>query len=714
MNTPLYQGTQYTPARVPQAAVSPQHPFADNFLKSAAAQTQQALDLESAIRDRQEYTLEQNRSAALQAAHQALDTEMLQRLNIADGEDGSLYDANGILIKSELDELRSRYLSVADAWTSGFTTDQGRAAAAQAQQQYRAAVTNAINSKVLAGLKTRAKNAMQNNIKACISRGNYQGAYDAANIAEADKRISKAEKAVLVEDINTARWEYELATATSPEILESAKRQLESTQFFKTSPIGKAISTKMEKKLDAMLEYQGRERSVEEKLIATTATGDEPSSSDSGAANTSSSSGSKKKTTIIPPQPPDAASGHVKYYYYKHKGNFDSPEAQEDAYAIMRAELGLCEKLDADTMFKMELLADTLKLKSSYYDIALKNRQEELQGFTTKFSPTNARKTMLDNLKAQFEVDKQQTLDSNDPKDLAAFDKQRENFQNQQLAIINQAFNLADEDYFKWEALNKDANDIQKARAYQSFLMKRKEENKDILNNWNKAWRFLRTIEYFDHYENLGTTNAEAVRADRKQQEIYRKELAEMEKRYKSILKYPHMEIFYADSPLSHALRVSTAEALAYQSQYVHFNAELDDMAKAVNLPDTTSEYIIYTNPDPEKTAAISRQDAFLVQQGKDTFRVKIVETDAVSAPVPSLLLQKKLKIFGKYPTNMYFQNNILTFTKKPKRKPVQTQNYITPPSDMLYDENGNPSLYPANPDGTPYNPLDDGLAPTV
>lgn len=714
MNAPLYQGPQYTPAHATQATVSPQHPFADNFLKSAAAQTQQALDLEAAIRDRQEYTLEQNRSAALQAAHQALDNEMIERLSLDDGAEDSFYDDNGILKKDEIESLRSRYLSVADAWTSGFTTEQGRAAATQAQQQYRSSVTNAINSKILAGLGNRARRALQNNIKACMARGDYDTPIKLARESNKEGYTSNANLAILEDDINTARWENELATASNPEILESVKRQLESSQFFQSSPMGKAISNKMEKKLDAMLEYQGHERRVEEKLIATTATGDETSTSDSGAATASSSSVSKKKTTIIPPQPPDAASGHVKYYYYKHKGNFDSPEAQEDAYAIMRAELGLREKLDADTMFEMKLLADTLGLESSYYNIALENRKKELQGFTTKFSPTAARKTMLDNLNAQFEIDKQQTLYSNDPKDKKAFDTQREKFQNQQLAIINQAFNLADEDYFKWEALNKDANDIQKARAYQSFLMKRKEENKDILNNWNKAWRFLRTIEYFDHYENLATTNAEAVRADRKQQEIYRKELAEMEKRYNNILKYPHMEIFYADSPASHALRVSTAEALAYQSQYVHFNAELDDMAKAVNLPDTTSEYIIYTNPAPEKTAAISRQDAFLVQQGKDTFRVKIVETDAVSAPVPSLLLQKKLKIFGKYPTNMYFQNNILTFTKKPKRKPVQTQNYITPPSDMLYDENGNPSLYPANPDGTPYNPLDDGLAPTV
>ena len=671
MNTPLYQGPQHSTARATQASVSPQHPFAKNFLQSAAAQTQQALDLETAIQQRQEYTLEQNRAAALQSAQQALDSEMLQRLSLADGAEDSFYDENGILKKDEIDSLRSRYLSIADAWTSGFTSEQGLASATKAQQQYRSSVTNSINSKLLAGLGNRARRALQNNIQAHIARGDYDTPIKLAQQSNQDGYTSDADLTLIENDINTARWQNEIDAAPNADTLLSAKRQLESTPFFQT-PNGKSLANKMLKKIDSLLTYQGKPRSVEEESIISTTAPSQKEQASTG--NTTSAAGSTSKSKITPAQAPPAAPGYIQLHYATFGDNLKDIDAQKAAYKLLFKDAFSRTTLDDEATVELQLLGKSLELPASAISSIIQQRQDSLNAKLPPFDATKAITALKNNHKAgtaRRNAQLKQT-DADNAAHWAAVYTLHDN-------ITNSVLEQTEDDYYAWLPSNLEKNGVEQARAFQQMLTKRMQEQQTLAQAPSHSWGYLNLNTYFDRYAAAEHNAAKAAILDANRAKLFKKQLDADQKEYERIKNSPsYIRDFYRGDIFGAIARKNVSEALAYQAQHVRIDSPMDNPAKAAALPDTNSQLIIYTNPDPEKTSAISRQDSILVQQGGDTFRVKIVESPHVSAPVPSILLQQKLKLLGRKPNHFYFQNNILTFTQKKKTKSPTYQNTNT------------------------------------
>lgn len=698
MELPLYQGSQFQPARIPQGSAPVEHPMADTWQKSAAVTTQTALNLEIAKQDRQEYILEQNRSAALQEAAHNLDMEMLQRLQLANGADNSFYDENGILIQSEVDELRQRYLSISDAWTSGFQTEHGMRAAQQAQTKYRSSVDQTIDAKLTAGLKARAQSALQSNIKASITRGDYDTPITAIDNSVKRGFTSPADAAVMKDDILSSKWDSTINTAMDADALAADADNPANADFFSSHP---EYLPKIQRRIDALLKYAGKDKSAaaeEESVIATTAPVDKDGNPIT-SNKTSKSTTTKNKVT--PAQAPVAGDGFVQLHFLKHGNNIESAEALTDAHTLFLKHVGTITDLNEEAMWKSELLAKTLHLPASVANRILADRKKTLEATISTFDVEKAHRS----LKATFTAS-QSIAKDNAPDHTDTFDRHAR--------AIETALQLAENDYYKWLGSNSQANEVEKARAYQKFIYNRRSQ--ELIDTPAHGWNHMRIGEYFARFEAQADAAGRAAVKDIKQSKLYKEQLEADKKHYESIKNSPDLiRAYYGDDAAAPFIRKQINDALEYQARYVTIDTPMDNPAKAASLTDSHKELIIYTNPDPEKTSSISRLDSILVQQDGDTFRVKIVETPHVTAPTPSILLQKKLRIFGKKPNHFYFRDNILTFTQKKKTKsPIYQQSGIALPSDIMYDENGLPSLFPANPDGTPYNPLDDGLAPSI
>lgn len=680
MNAPLYQGTQYTPAHATQASVSPQHPFADNFLKSAAAQTQQTLDLEAAIRDRQEYTLEQNRSAALQAAHQALDNEMIERLSLDDGAEDSFYDDNGILKKDEIESLRSRYLSVADAWTSGFTSEQGRAAATQAQQQYRASVTNAINSKILAGLGNRARRALQNNIKACMARGDYDTPIKLARESNKEGYTSNANLAILEDDINTARWENEIDTANDASVLASAKNMLESTEFFKT-PNGAVIANRMQKKIDSLLTYQAKARSVEEEVITSTSAEAEQGQGTDATSGKSSSSGSSKTLKVKPAQAPPASPGYVYRHYAIYGGNLKSIPAQKNAYRVLLREAYSRKGMTGEDALIIQRLGESLELPASTINDIIKERRDSLTAKLAPFNATNAVTALRKNFTTGKALRDARLLETH--KNNAGQHAHWTSVYFMHDKLTQDALERAEDDFYAWLPDNRDKNDVQQARAFQQMLNKRMQENQALAQNPAHSWAYLNMDTYFDRYEASENNAAKAAVLDAERADRYKKAIEQDQKLYESLKKNPEiMNSYYRAGRMGAYARKSFIELLAYQARHIKIDSPMDNLAKAAILPKTNEELIIYTPSNIDESSPLARFDSIITQKDGKDLLVKIVKTDAVSAPVPSVAFQDTFKLIGKKDNHFYFSNNVFTFSKKPKVKQAQPLKQNTPNSD--------------------------------
>lgn len=200
MKLPLYQGTQHATSRMPEQAIDPQHPMASLWQRSAAVAEQASVNIEQALIDRQEFTLQQNREAQLRQATDELNAELAQRLALADGAQGSLFDANGQLNTAAVAEMKKRYGRLSNTWTKGFINPHSVLAATEAQAKYHASLAQQIDSTILSSLKPRALGAYRRNAAAAVAAGDYDGAarihrtaHDAGLTSDAEFYLNSAE-----------------------------------------------------------------------------------------------------------------------------------------------------------------------------------------------------------------------------------------------------------------------------------------------------------------------------------------------------------------------------------------------------------------------------------------------------------------------------------------------------------------------------------------
>lgn len=722
--TPLYQGTQFAPAKIAGAASPTQHPFAQQFNAAAQGATQTALGLEQAIIDRQEYTLEQKRSAALQEAAHSMNMEFMDRLQRADGTEGSLFDEFGQLNQEAVNDLKQKYLSISDAWTTGFTTERGMRAAAEAQNKYRASVVESIDSKILASLKPRALQALQNNMDLAIMRGEYDYADAYATDALSRGMLSKAEVNAIHYKNNRLRQINIIDNIDDAETLSNYYHDPANQDFLQENP---AIADRLLRKMEALLTYKGTPESMlsdgsDEKLVTTTATA-EQSTTETTAGSTSGTSKPKIKRA----EPPPAADGFTKLHFLMHGDDLKSPEAQKNAHALFLKYVGTiadtttspdgATTISEQARFEAELLAKTLQLPESTVNRILNQRQEALQATLSKFNPASARTSLYATFKASQDV-ASGTL----PKDGEHTDYWKGVFASHARDIEN-ALRLAENDFYKWYANNPQANDVQQARAYQQFVHNRRSQ--ELIDYPAHGWNHMRIGEYFTRFE--ASANRAGINRvlDERQRKIYEQQLKAETDHYNKVKDNAEMlRDYYRGDLAGAAIRRQVNMALDHQFSNFRFTVNTDNPAKASSLPDSNSELILYVNP--QETGSFSEQRSFLIPYNGNVYNVKIVATDAVDTAVPSIKMQQTFKLLGKKYNRLDFNNNTLnSIYFKPSKKSKQDYIYtpdtkghyratsgpddgLVPPEDtgeldlssveLQYDDaTGEPSLFPAD-----------------
>lgn len=235
MKQPLYQGNQFASSRVPQQAIESQHPMAGLWQRSAAVAAQAGENMDQALIDRQEFTLRQNREAQLRQSMDELNAEMAQRLALADGAEGSFFDANGRLNASAVSEIKRRYGRLSNTWTKGFINPDSIQAATVAQQKYLDSLASSIDSSILSAIRPRAQAAYRRNIDAAVAAGDYVGARRIAREAYDAGQTSDSEFYLATAGVDDSERKANLY-AMSPLQLEQALYSDDYKDFFQRNP----------------------------------------------------------------------------------------------------------------------------------------------------------------------------------------------------------------------------------------------------------------------------------------------------------------------------------------------------------------------------------------------------------------------------------------------------------------------------------------------
>lgn len=246
MKQPLYQGNQFASSRVPQQAIESQHPMAGLWQRSAAVAAQAGENHEQALIDRQEFTLRQNREAQLRQSMDELNAEMAQRLALADGAEGSFFDANGRLNASAVSEIKRRYGRLSNTWTKGFINPDSIQAATVAQQKYLDSLASSIDSSILSAIRPRAQAAYRRNIDAAVAAGDYAGARRIASEAHDLGQTSDSEFYLATAGVDDAQRTADL-NAMSPLQLEQALYSDDYKDFFQRNP---EVAAKIRKQIN--------------------------------------------------------------------------------------------------------------------------------------------------------------------------------------------------------------------------------------------------------------------------------------------------------------------------------------------------------------------------------------------------------------------------------------------------------------------------------
>ena len=664
---------QFQPSRVPAASAPVQNPFAGNFQQAAANTTQMAYNFEQARRDRQDFILEQNRSAAMQDAANSLNMEMQERLLLGNGVAGSLYTAEGLLDKEAISELKQKYLDIADAWTSGFTTEEGMMAATKAQQQYRNAVVDAIDIKLTAGLKARAEAALSNNIQAAIRRGAYDDARAFARNANARGFRDDAETSILLDDIDIADHQNRITTSHDPFELDAYLKNPANAEFFQNHP---DLVEKAQRRIDSLLRYSSE---ASEKLVATTLQDD----STQGSSSSRSSTKTPKRA-----QAPIGSEGYVQAHFLRYGDNLESMEAQRDAHAIFLQFIGSkageeydneTKTLNENTLFEADLLADSLKLPASVKNRIIAARNKQLQEVLPSFSAATVKKDLLDNFKSS------QTIAQKYAPDWAS------GFNMHKLQLEN-TLNLAETDFYSWLASHPEANNVEQARTFQQLLYKHRSQ--EMADNPAMGWNHMRLEEYIDRYENAANYNAIRANEDLKQSKLYKQSLENANALYESVKHDPQLiELFYNTDAEGVAARRIINQSLAYQAKHINTESPMAPAASAARLPETNNKEIIYT---PSKDV-FNGLDSILIKHKGKIITAEIVESQSVQAPVFSVKLQAAMEIYGKPFNYFYFSDNVFNFSNV-------SQGWHTSRAKQLQPTNQEPTTQEQGPD--------DGLVP--
>lgn len=730
MQLPTYQGPTLQPAHTHHTQAAVQNPLDSTFAQSAAVATRAAYNLESTLRENQEYTLEQNRAAALQRATVSLNEEMTRRLNIADGQKDSLFNADGIIIQAEVDAIKARYRDIANSWTTGFTSPQGLASAQEAQQKYRTAVHQAIDAKLAIAAKPRALNALKNNVQACIAAGDFISAGQHVDQAQARGLISDAEHYVEQNEILKQQIGSDIASSQTAQDLQSVLDNPNYQHYFHANPSTRA---KIIDKQNSLNRYKATPPKVE--LIEAQDPATAQPATEQGATTKSTK---KKQYRIIPAQAPESAPPYIRSHFQIFP-DLTTPEAQQASRALLAAEISKQDPTSKEAEYAMETLAESLQLPKGALEDAWAKHLETFENPETKFNPKEQVQLWLNSYQGYTNLQladagiltKQEVFrDYNDKQIIANLTAQN--------TLLKGALNRALEEFQAWHNLNPKATPIQQAEQFDRLarynihmFSRNKGDSAPQLagmatfSDWLKSYKAPAERAAVDAdlrtHQNAKTTRKQQNLANVQQRvkaRIDRYNVHNLSKNaYANFHKvYPTLDISRPTHRTIAALNLLQNHILPQQAATVSLDTPIAPPATAAALPNTDTHHILYVPQD----ADIPTEYLYLPYDD-DCLQLAIVKTDAVSTPAFSVKTAKRLGFHNKSYNHIIFANNNLTLLQLPaSQSKLPTSNFQPPtsedgyyvaedglltPSDILYDENGNPTLFPADEHGNPVGP---------
>lgn len=362
--SPLYQGHQFKPAQAPQARLSPEIPFGQQYVNNLGETTKSLQRIEDALIERNDSTILLQQEASEKQAALDLANELKYKLSLPDGAEGGIYDNYGRIRKDAVNNLRNKYIALSRNWHKGLINPEAAGKSAIATNEYTSGVSQTIEAALLANTKTRQKNAYLRNIEQNANLHEYD-----ANDALIDEGLkqnaySQVEADELKFDNNKARLAYTIDSTNDPDALQDMWYDPAMQEQLSYHP---SLRNLLERKINLILDTQGRAANEEHFTTSKTAKG----------TGTAGASGKKAKAL-----PPDGAPLYIQVLYAKFNGDF--PENSEAAFEATQQYLS--ENVDETDETKTglrqwnkaKLIANSIGLTDTAFNKAYAFRKRQL------------------------------------------------------------------------------------------------------------------------------------------------------------------------------------------------------------------------------------------------------------------------------------------------------------------------------------------------
>lgn len=370
--SPLYQGHQFKPAQAPQARLSPEIPFGQQYVNNLGETTKSLQRIEDALIQRNDNTILLQQEASEKEAALNLANELKYKLSLPDGAEGGLYDNFGRIRKDAVNNLRNKYLSLSRNWHKGLIDPEAAGKSALATNEYTTGVSATIEAALLANTKTRQKNAYMRNMELNSKLHEYDNNDTIIKQGKAENIFSETEAADLEFDNEKAKLAYTIDSTNDPDALLDMWENPAMQEQLSYHP---SLRNLLERKINLTLDTQGRAANEEHFTTSKTPKGN------------STAGASDKKAKALPP---DGAPLYIQVLYAKFNGDF--PENSEDALkATLRY---LSENVDETNETETGLLqwnkakrmATAIGLTDTVFNKAYAFRKEQLShgGFDPK------------------------------------------------------------------------------------------------------------------------------------------------------------------------------------------------------------------------------------------------------------------------------------------------------------------------------------------
>ena len=624
---PIYQGHTLSPAQTPQAQISANLPFADDWMRGLAASGASLEQLGKALEERNDDTAINQQEAHQKENAINLSNILKKASTIPPGAEGSYKLPDGSPDKAALKTLAQEYMNAAKDWGKNIIDPKKRQAAGEATQAYKLGVVNAINAHVLDSTKSAQRKAYKDNYDLAMQMGDTEAARETVKGArknnvfsptEADMMDFDADKLDIqnrvneVQDVNQAIQLYD-----DPDFQETLQN-----------------NPKARKALEAYIKdnnnFKGTPASVT--AVIDPATGKRIL---------------KKKGAI----PPDGAPLYVQQHYVAFDGDFSSADAQAKGFKVLQR--WLSEEIDSpqgstkgDEQWQTaRSLAESLKVDVAEFNAAYKTRlaQISLGGFDPK---TALKKLNIGDWLAISTRDERWLRDYKPAEDEAPHVKQ-EKFQKFAQDLVKGMSDELLEEYTDWYTANKASNPTPRQQAEKfSTIFRSAFGSREDLRNLVMEQYLAR--ERAVHRE-LAATKA---RKERSRQETAQAEV---------------------DGTVPKATQGSP---FAYM---------LSHASVANNLPETTEKNIIYL---PKALKLPSEPVNVTMDKGKYGFTVEFRHAD-IKLPALSVKFRRSANTILRSPKRIDWDGLELRFSEDNVPAPKKTYKGLFPEDEMYIDENG-------------------------